>query len=283
LRTALYDRLRESFERSGVPFHQCYCEDRGDGAIVVVPSRIGTAVLVSPLVDRLRAGLRRHNEVSSEIARIRLRVALHTGEVGTDDHGIVGTAVTYVFRILDAPPLKEALVGSDACLAFIASDQVYDDVIRHAVDLIDPDEYRPVDVRVKETTARAWIRVPSAPPPTRQVTPRDVIAPAGVNGVPLPHHHAGTLFDIVDQLLDLPVMAAEKGREQVVGALRKEIATVIPRQAEARMDVYCILRTCLNYQGGLVELLTGLRGFTGDSSAMRSFEESVGHPFPRAD
>jgi hypothetical protein len=284
IRAALYGRLQGSFDQSGVPLARCYTEDRGDGVIVVVPPDISTATLVSPLVDLLRAELRKHNEVSSEVARIRLRVALHTGEVRTDEHGIVGTAVNHVFRILEAPEFKSALNASDSCLAFIASESVYDAVIRHAFGLIDPAEYRPITVRVKETKTRGWVRVPGDHPvareDTREITPsgRDVAAFRAPPPVAEEVGYAppgGALFQIVDGLLDLPIMATANGREEVVGALRKEIATVIPRQSEARMDTYCILRTCLDYPDGLAELVAVVRAFVGDSAAMRALEDTI--------
>ncbi|HEY0450114.1 ATP-binding protein [Actinophytocola sp.] len=90
---------------------------------------------------------------------MRLRIGIHTGEVDTDDHGIVGTAVNHVFRLTDAPALKRMLEGSGAALAVITSDRVWEDVIRHAPDLVQPAEYAPVQVEHKETAARAWVRL----------------------------------------------------------------------------------------------------------------------------
>jgi class 3 adenylate cyclase len=285
VRAALYDRLRHSFERSGVPFDGCYTEDRGDGALVVVPPGVKTTVLVSPLIDRLRAELRAYNDVSSEIARIQLRVGLHAGEIHTDDHGIVGTAVNHVFRLIEAPLFKEAFKASGACLAFIASEQVYQGVIRHADDLIDPADYRPIEVRVKETATRAWVRMPGEGQipvsPTREIViaddPDSVVyrPPSPAIGSVSDGRPAVSVFQLIDRLLDIPIMAKESGREQVVSALRRELATMIPRQSEARLDIYCILRTCLDYPGGLQELVAVLRAFAGDSMAIRALEELI--------
>jgi hypothetical protein len=166
LRRALYKILRDGFERSAqFSFNDCYHEDRGDGVILIVPPHIRTALLISPLLDWLKAGLRRHNQLSSPIAQIQLRVALHTGEVHADRYGILGTAVNHVFRLLNAPVLKSALADSGAPLAFIASEQVYEEVIRHGPELIDPDDYYNAEVHVKETTCCAWIRLPGHLPP----------------------------------------------------------------------------------------------------------------------
>lgn len=172
VRAAMYRLLEESFAASGVPLSGCLHEDRGDGVIVIIPARIPTVTLIDPLLDRLREGLRLHNRLSSEAAKIRLRAALHTGEVHRDEHGLAGTALNHLCRLLDAPPLKQALGGSAADLAFIASDDVYETVIRHAPRLVDPAAYLAVAVEVKETRARAWIHLPGYARPPEPAQPR---------------------------------------------------------------------------------------------------------------
>ena len=163
LHAALYRMLSAAFDESGVPWEECRHEDRGDGAIVAVSPMVPVARLIDPLLDHLRAALRRHNRMAAAPAQLRLRVALHAGTVYRDDHGWVGTAVNHVCRLLDAGVVKQALAASTAELVFVASDFVYGDVIRHGPGLIDPAAYRPVEVRVKETRARAWIHVPEGP------------------------------------------------------------------------------------------------------------------------
>lgn len=168
VRKALYGLLSDCFQRCGIPLEKCYVEDRGDGAIVVVPAGTPESLLASSLVDWLRAGLRKHNELSSEVASIRLRVGLHSGEVHSDEHGIVGAAVNHVFRLLEASPLRAALDNSDALVALIVSDRVYQDVLKHAPDLVDPREFAQIPVKVKETSTTGWIRLPGEPTPREQ-------------------------------------------------------------------------------------------------------------------
>jgi hypothetical protein len=54
-----------------------------------------------------------------------------------------------------------------------------------------------------------------------------------------------------------------------------QIRAVIPRSADARSDTYEIIRTCLDYPGGLQELLRALRGFAGDSLALGRLERAI--------
>lgn len=160
VRAALYRLLQTAFDAVGVPWRACHREDRGDGVLIVVPALISTEPLVSPLADFVRAGLRRHNKLSSEAAQIRLRMVLHAGHVSFDPYGVVGQTLVHAFRLLDAPAFKAALAATRCELGFVVSDRVYDDVIRHGPGLIDPDLYDAISVSLKETEVRAWVYFP---------------------------------------------------------------------------------------------------------------------------
>lgn len=411
LRQGLYACLENGFDAVRLPLARCYKEDRGDGAIVVVPPETDLVLLISDLPDRLRRELRRRNELANELARIRLRTSVHVGEVCYDGSGIVGTAVNHVNRLIDAPMFKEALGRSTADLALIFSLEVYEAVVRFGDGLIDPLDYQPVDVAVKETRTVAWMRVfgttlpdnglgsgsgqgpassvldarppePSpkpfsgspqrasqpasagagpvasagagpvasvgsspvashqawapAAPPGAEITERpdagmartadgtgragggdrpaapvpagggslspggDIADPrtgprrgavAGVSGVQGTAGFEGrecdgaaltpdripvrALFEIVERLVAVPIMAGSEGRGQIVGMLRAEIATRVPRSPQANLDAHAILMTCLSYPGGLQELLAVVRAFAGDSHQVVELERAV--------
>ncbi|HEV2778600.1 MAG TPA: hypothetical protein VGX25_04295 [Actinophytocola sp.] len=159
LRACLYDLVAAAFRGSGIDFGRCYSEDRGDGFITAVPPDVPTTKLVYPFIEYVRAGLRMHNEVSSEIAKIRLRIALHSADAWMDGYGLVGDGVIHVFRLLEASILQQLLTQTRAYLAIITSKTFYDETIRHAPGLIDPDDYAEVQVRSKESSGPAWIRL----------------------------------------------------------------------------------------------------------------------------
>jgi hypothetical protein len=163
LRTVLFSRLRDSFDDGGIGYDRCYAEDRGDGAVIVVPPDADVALLITSVVDRLHTEVRRYNDLSSEAAQMRLRVAVHTGEVDWDG-GLVGAAVNYVFRLLDAAPFKDALRSSGSGLALIVSARVHEDLVRSGLGLVDPSDYRQVEVQVKEAKTTAWFRIPGERP-----------------------------------------------------------------------------------------------------------------------
>jgi hypothetical protein len=155
----LYDVLRGAFSEVGVGLDTCTVEDRGDGAMILLPPEVDNSKLADQLPSRLVAWLRRYNAVHSAEAAVQLRVALHAGEVSRDGHGAVSAAVNIAFRILEAPEAKSALRLSTGVLALVASDTFYHDVIVHDP-AADPDSYRRVPVEVKETSTVAWLRLP---------------------------------------------------------------------------------------------------------------------------
>jgi hypothetical protein len=114
-------------------------------------------LLTESLPSALVTALRMHNGAHPAPEHIRLRMALHAGEVHYDEYGATAVAVNLAFRLLDAGALKVALASSPGVLAVIASSWFYEEVVRHsAVASV----YRPVEVAVKETTTTGWICLP---------------------------------------------------------------------------------------------------------------------------
>jgi len=180
LHEELYRVLERAFDGSGIPWHDCFSEDRGDGALVVVPPGIAAKAIIDPLPERLRSLIRRHNHVSSDAARIQLRAAAHLGPVDHDGHGFIGSDVDFLFRMLDARPLKNALVSTSTDLALIISDYVYRSIVCRHPSMVSPDAFRPVRFQVKYTKARAWTYLPSAPNSLAEpVRPSAGTGPAG--------------------------------------------------------------------------------------------------------
>ncbi|MFA1546796.1 cyclic nucleotide-binding domain-containing protein [Actinomadura chokoriensis] len=163
VRQAMYAALRESFAESGVPWDACYSEDRGDGALIVVPPEMPTAAVVDPLIAVLGMRLRRHNHRSSEALRIQLRVAVDVGPVMPDPPGVSGWTIITAARMVDAAPLKERLAATGADLGVIASRFVYDSVIAHSPGYVNAAEYEPIGCKVKETDIEGWIHLHGLP------------------------------------------------------------------------------------------------------------------------
>ncbi|MWA05598.1 cyclic nucleotide-binding domain-containing protein [Actinomadura sp. LD22] len=157
IRRIMYELLWEAFAEAGVPWDECHREDRGDGALIVVPPETPAAA-VEPVVARLAASLHRHNRTADEAVRIQLRVALHVGPVTADPQGVSGSSVIHAARLLDARPVRQRLAESRADLAFVASAFLYETVLAHAPGH-DAARYAPFTCRVKESRLKGWIRV----------------------------------------------------------------------------------------------------------------------------
>ncbi len=165
IRGTMYELLRDAFEHSQVPWDACHREDRGDGALIVVPPEVPTRAVVDPLLARLAAGLRAHNRRSSAAVRIQLRLALHVGPVTQDDEGVSSSAVIHTARLLDAPVFKDWLATTQSDLGIITSTFVYENVIADAPGYVIPATYQKVTCTVKESHLTGWMHLSAATAP----------------------------------------------------------------------------------------------------------------------
>lgn len=183
VRAALYEILRHSFDEIGASWADCDHEDRGDAVFVLVPAQVPKALFVDALPQAVVAAVAEHNRTHPSEERIRLRMALHAGEVAYDEHGVAAAAVNLTFRLLDAAPLRAALAESPGVLALVTSDWFFEDVVRHSR-VVDPATFRPVPVQVKETSTVGWIGLPDHPYPPDPA--RQAIRPVAGAGAQVP-------------------------------------------------------------------------------------------------
>jgi hypothetical protein len=272
MRDALYDALKRSMADADVPWGACAVEDRGDGVLVLISPEVPKIRLVA-VADKLEAALRRHNAASSPEQRMRLRLGIHAGEVRVDAHGVMGTAIIHVFRLLDAPPVRAALSASENDVTSVVSDWFYQEVVRHDTSE-DSTAYQPVEVRVKETVATAWVRMPEAPP--RAELTEWTGRPSRIVSANSPQ----AMVELIDALLAVPAVADESGRRLLVDLLRPEIANAIPYHPRARTHLIAIVDACLKYKGGLESLLDALRTIERPSMPLRSLEATLDRILP---
>lgn len=160
VRDGLYQAVREGFSQAGISWNRQYHEDRGDGMLILVESEVPKSLFVELLPLRLASTLRGHNDAHPVQEQIRLRMALHAGEVNYDEHGATAAAINLTFRLLESRALKRLLSDSPGALAVIASPWFYEEVIKHSSAVATA--YRPVQVRVKETRITGWVCLPAA-------------------------------------------------------------------------------------------------------------------------
>ena len=259
LRAGMYASVEHAFDESGIPWAECFQQDVGDSILVLAPPTIPKGAFAGPLPTALRAALCAHNEAHPPEEQIQLRLALHAGEVTYDRYGVAAQAIIHACRLLNAQQLKDELASSSATLAMIVSDWFYTDVIRHHPEH-EPDAYRRVKVAVKETSSLGWIRLPGhelppepAPPPEHAM-PSAVFTASPVLVVPILRPASPQFYEVVDALEEIPCMQNEHTRSQVVDQLR--FAGMIRYFASRRAHVTSILRTCLDFEDGVVQLCT---------------------------
>ena len=227
VRAAMYEILRSAFEASGVPWAACYREDRGDGAVIVVPPTISTHRVVDPLVAELADRLRQYNRRASEVVRIQLRVALHVGPVGKDAEGLTGQAVISAARIVDAPVIKARLAAEQADLIFAASDYVYEHVVRSCDGRVDPAAFEHMECQVKESHVSAWVHLAGrvVPPSARPgagfpaAVPSPALSSAGADA--RASVQAPGPLPVAAPLGKLP--SDVRGRDGLIGELRRAL------------------------------------------------------------
>jgi class 3 adenylate cyclase len=154
----VYDVLKTAFFESGIDFGSCDREDRGDGALILVPPEVSKSELADRLPDRLVAALRRYNSTRVASARFKLRIGIHAGDIRKNANGWVGHAVNLACRILEASEVKSALADSAGVMALVASDHFYTEVIQQDPGTA-PEAYRRIQASVKTFSGPIWLRL----------------------------------------------------------------------------------------------------------------------------
>lgn len=157
-RAALKTAIRAAVRQTGIAWTSLAVEDRGDGMILLVAASVSKVDVIDPLIPHLAVAIREHNAATDPAFRIRLRVAVHAGEVHRDANGWVGSDLNTACRLVNSAPLYQELRRSPQTdLVLIVSDLIYQGVVRHHYRDIDPASYLPVHVLAKETNTHAWL------------------------------------------------------------------------------------------------------------------------------
>lgn len=108
-----------------------------------------------------------------------------------------------------------------------------------------------------ENLARRVIRI---------LSPTDATRPPPRATTQIPRE---TLYSLVEALEAIPCLATDNDRAIVLSMLRPAIAGAIRYSPQRRLHTMNIVRTCLDYEGGLAEMLTAIRQIEGESIPAR--------------
>lgn len=188
IRQTLHTALRESVERSDIDFEACRVHDSGDGLWLIMPPGTTKARLLHPLAYEFAARLHARNQRAGSRTQVRVRLALHAGEIRFGDEGEpFGRPLEVTARMLDAPPLRSALDSSPAAsLAVMLSQHFYDETVPHGDPGIMPESFRRVSLTVKEYTADAWLYLPQSGLPQSEPQNKTRATPTPATPAPQP-------------------------------------------------------------------------------------------------
>ncbi|GAA0212920.1 hypothetical protein GCM10010492_08370 [Saccharothrix mutabilis subsp. mutabilis] len=173
VQTKLYEELDrmldEASARVGLDRSGWTRQPGGDGEVAVLPADVDLVALVGDFVLRLDRLLTDHNEISAPTARLRVRLAMHTGALTPSRFGFAGPALVTLARLLDSKPVRAALdAAPTANLAQIISDSLFHKAVAAELDGLRPRQFRQVRVDVKTFHETAYVHVPGGPhPPPR--------------------------------------------------------------------------------------------------------------------
>jgi hypothetical protein len=163
MRDAMYDLVVEAFTRDGItPDEYDPLLDTGDGLVALVRpvDRVPKTLLLRSVVPALGRLLDEHN-ARCHTRPLRLRAVLHAGDVLYDTRAPFGETLDVAFRLLNSPVTKRALRRTSAPLVLAVSDDIYQSVVRHHYDGIDPLAFTAfVTRRNADVWESGWLHVP---------------------------------------------------------------------------------------------------------------------------
>jgi hypothetical protein len=159
LSDSMHAMLDEALTAAGLPAELLHIERRGEGALVVASAAVPAGLFVDDVAGKLGIALREHNRRHSEMHKIRLRMAVHAGHVAFGRYAVVGPARIHLYRLLDAPDVRNAFDRSAGDLGVVVSDYVYEEVVRDGRGRIDPDDFTLMAAEHKETKATCWVNL----------------------------------------------------------------------------------------------------------------------------
>lgn len=158
---ALIDVLNGAATEVGLNRLRWLTQHHGDSELAVLPSGHQVAVLFIQYADALSRRLADYNRDRTTAGQVRLRMAVHRGDVVRSAAGFAGAAPGTVARLLDCAPLRTAMArlpGSP--LAVAVSGDVYRSIVLGGLSYLPAEAFVKAEVRLKELHDGAWLRVP---------------------------------------------------------------------------------------------------------------------------
>lgn len=190
----MYDFFRHVLAKADIEQTAAHVEDRGDGLFAVLDADVSKVGLIRSVITELPTRLYDYNRMASDSTKIRMRAAVHAGDVEITDKGVVGTPAIEVFRLLNSKKLYAQLEASDEPLVLAVTDAIHRGVIRHDYSGVRADRFYPIDADDKAPQVAAWIysTTPAGTPPRTDSPAPQPKSPASQS--PAPTATSGNFF-----------------------------------------------------------------------------------------
>jgi class 3 adenylate cyclase len=162
LQELLVRSLDRAGEAAGLDRASWRRQAKGDEEWAVLPSSTPEGDVVDRYVRALDAELTRTNRYRVPEARLRMRMAIHFGTTVEGANGYPGQDAVLVSRLLNSEPPHAALEQSpDSDLVVVLSDTLFTSLVAARYTTVRPEDFRRVDVRVKDFRGHGWMWLPS--------------------------------------------------------------------------------------------------------------------------
>ncbi|OAA26872.1 hypothetical protein UG55_101152 [Frankia sp. EI5c] len=142
-----------------IPAELVHFNDRGDGFMAVVDGQIPVYTVAADFVRELETTLGEYNRGRNDLGRVRLRIALHQGQVFVDGTGLSGTPAIDAARLVDAPQVRAVLrQHPELHSALIVSDLLFRSTVVERFRGLAPEDFDRVDVHMEKYEGVAWLR-----------------------------------------------------------------------------------------------------------------------------
>lgn len=157
-RAGLRDITGTALRAASIPDELAHFNDRGDGYLAVIDGRVPVHTVAAEFIRQLRLALTGYNRTRNSEGRIRLRIALHLGQVLVDRTGLTGRPAVTAARLVDSPPVRAVLKENEALdTALIVSDDLYESTIVERFGGLEPERFVQIEVAMDKYTGVAWL------------------------------------------------------------------------------------------------------------------------------
>lgn len=162
-RVQMFRLLERAFDYTDVLEDAVHMEDRGDGVLIAVGGQISPTQLLGPWLINVYEELR--NENRRRHTPLRLRIGMHEGPVLHHHLGIGGSTVDHACRLTDSAVARQLLDAEEGDLLVVASQSLYEGVIRYGGRFIEPARYSSARLKLKQGEVTAWFHLPGRSAP----------------------------------------------------------------------------------------------------------------------